>query len=351
MEGNKRIKSAISSCLEILGTNEAHIAITIVGAILNFLPIMAGVPSKLESTIFGATLRNESPNGLSTGISLVVIALVVPLAFDLIIDLYLQSASSPFSGGKRGASPQDGQKDDIDVSFNNIEKVLFLFGAILPSCFRLAAGASDRLALLNSCANKSQLAIVYGAACASLCRYSDKFFPGTLAFANIIMMSLGNILAGFVSNDPNFVKTSPLNLFRYICCFGAGFSLVVQCILWLLSRLRGRRSVVGVANNATSYSRDDDAKLFFQTMHVFSYIFVFAFLIYLTIARGGTASYDDMALFLWTIPYVFYVLSMSLFSMRLVKYKVIQGYVSIYTAYINTYYRSYVIWSKSYVSF
>jgi hypothetical protein len=149
---------------------------------------------------------------------------------------------------------------------------------------------------------------------------------------NIVMLSLGNILGAFVTNQANYALTSPLSLFRLVCSFSAGFSLVVQCILWFSACLRERlRKVdrsIGAANYASS-SRDEDVRLFFQATHVLSYIVVFVFLLYLTISRGSIRSYDDFSIFMWTIPYVFYVLSMSLFSMRLVKYKVIRGFVSI----------------------
>lgn len=318
----------------LLRTNSAHILMTITGAFLSFLPILAGSRSYIEPTSLGATLRGDKENQLSIGVSWVCLVLAILLGMDMLIDSLISYVSNRVNAEKRKKNDTDnsgGEQSPEDPSFNNLEKTLFIVAVILaPSCI-LSPGSTPRLALLYSCALKCQITLIFGAVASSMTRYNERYFPGWLTFVNIILVALGNILGCYTTNQAEFVVASPLNIFRLVSSLGAGLVLVIQCVIWLsvaiIVRINKGHDKSEVFEDAVDGMAVQDSRLILQAVHSLFYFAYFASMIYIT-TLGSIIAADDTKLFTLTVIYVSYEMALTLFSMRLVKYKVVQGLVS-----------------------
>jgi hypothetical protein len=314
--------------MNILGSRTSHIVVTIIGAFICFLPIVMRIPSNLEDTTLGATLRGEMPNVQSKAAAVAGVVLAAPIVCDLLFDLILSRSSR--SVEIRDKNRRGSMETYEEPSFNIPERILFLASVLLISICILLPSNTPGWGFIVECSQKCSVTLLFGSISASMSRFSIRYFPGIMTTLSIMLFAAGSIIGSFITNTANGITFGPpfVNYLRLVCIFGFSGLFIVQSCLWAFFTLKERLSKMRqerIIQNEREKSRDAD--LVFQSIHISFFVTYYFICLAFQIIVKNLSLANDGAIFFVMIPYVLYELAYIIFCMRFAKHRALQSLV------------------------
>jgi uncharacterized protein YhhL (DUF1145 family) len=305
---------------DTLGSSAEHISVTILGALLCFLPIILGIPSQLEDTPLGAMLRGESGHLSKTGAA-VAISLAVPLLFDTLLDYTLSYLKIRKDKASKRLETFD------QPSFNNAERITFLSSIILPSIGLLLPPSTPKIALVFNCMHKAQIMLLFGSIASSMSRFSPQFFPAKVTSFYLLFFTFGSVLGSFVVNDPSTGPMSPLNLVRNICLYGFAGLFLLQSFVWLRHAVLNHFEKMRLTHAFAHDWRHSDLTLTFEIIHIVITIVHYISFAVLQGTVGTLANHTDRTYFFVLVPSILYEVILTVCSIQFAKHSTLQRLV------------------------
>ena len=318
---------------KLFDSNTFYVTFCFISGACCFLPLLLGLKSNLEDRPLRESLSSSPEFSYSCIAS---IALVIPLFIDVLFDILNSADQSPSAVKKRIMS----SSRDARYNFLNImERVLILSGvAVLPMVVFIPAMTSN-LALIYVCCCKCQQTWVGGTVALSLRRYNKEYFSNSYTFISLITLGFGLVTGAFVDNiytiKPVSRFISVLDMVSFIAtlipclmfiCYSCRWFFLVHFgpskwddILFCYSKYRPRRQ----SNPIITLEHT-----IFPMVYTFCGTIVIALLIVLFSISPRIENYDHNSLLLNNLPFLAFVLLVSILSMRMVKFEVVKGLVS-----------------------
>lgn len=333
--GMKDVVAGSSSLLaKIFDSNIFYEILCLISGLCCLLPLLLGIKSNLEERPLRASICSSLEFSYS---SIASIALVIPLFIDVIFDILNSADQSPTAVKKRRMSSSRNAR----YSFLNItERILILSGvAILPMLVFVPTTTSN-LAFIYVCCCKCQQTLVGGTVALSLRRYNKDFFSNRFAFIVLINLGFGLVTGSFVDN---IYTVKPVSQFIFRLDYAAYISTVIPCVMFLCYSFRwiflvhygaSKWDDVLFCYSKFQPKRNSDSNpllilehTFFPMVYTFCGLVVVVLLVALIAIAPRIENYSHGSLLLNNIPFLVFVLLVSILSMRMVKFEVVQGLV------------------------
>jgi hypothetical protein len=322
-----------SIAAKIFDSNNFYMIFCFISGLCCFLPLLLGIKSNLEDRPVRDSIGSSFEFSYS---SIASIALVIPLFIDVLFDILNSVDQSPSAVKKRIKS----RSRDARYKFLNItERIMILLGvAVLPMVVFVPT-TNPNLALIYVCCCKCQLSWVGGTLSLSLRRYNKEYFPNSFAFIALLNLGFGLVAGAFIDN---IYAVEPISQFIYFLdkvaygltlipcltfiCYSSRWIFLVHHgpskwddILFCYSKFRPRRH----ANPPLTLEHT-----FFPMVYTFCGTVVIVLLIVLFTIAPRIENYNHTSLLLTNLPFLVFILLVSILSMRMVKFEVVQGLVS-----------------------
>ena len=319
--------SRILNLAKQMTTNGIQCSIVILGGIGCLLPISMYPTSFVED----CTLRNALPEQRIRDSSIAVIALVFPLVLDIVTEMI----NSVISGRK-----DEKLLMQTKPLLNNMEKLLFLFGTVIVPMNACLLTNSPRWAYTYLCSQQCQFTFTGGAVCISFCRYNPDYWPVRKTYLILTLLSSGTLMGAFSDNYLLTPPPSPVikyfNTLSYFFILSASILLVYCSLRWLTRFIpkffKSLPLLISKADPCTKYSKSDvdlQAPLLFPIMYVVTTLVAAGCLVLMETVYNGAQNYDTKALYIHNLAFLAYLLFITYGSMRMMKYEVVQGLVSV----------------------
>lgn len=321
----------------LIETNYAQLIFCFFSGLCCFLPLLIGVTSYLEEKPLRAAISSSRTFHNSC---VAITAIVVPLVIDLLCDLANTIISSC---GINSVSLHSGMKNKARFNLLNMsERVLILMGIVMLPLVSFLPTTTYNLGMIYVCCNRCQLNWVGGTVALSLSRYNKEYWTTKSTLTSLFFLSLGLISAPFIQNalayDSKSRSTNYYYLFAVlstsVSCFifffcSSRWMIVVYCksSQWknfLFCKQESKDS----ENSCPTGSGDVSYHTFFPMVYTICGFCVVAFLCIITASTTNMGQYDGRIIFLTNIPFLILAVLISILSMRIVKFEVVQGLVS-----------------------
>jgi hypothetical protein len=290
-----------------------------------------GVTSNLEKRPLRDALQMGSGFAYSC---IAAMALIVPLLIDLLIDIGYEIATVVVKPSGK-----------ITARFNFLnkyERTLFLLGiAVLPLLI-FVPKSTPNLALIYICCNKCQQNWIGGTVALSLCRYDKHYFSDKSTWLSLIFFAIAMIGSTFIDNL--YAVKPPA---QHIALLDMGTFILsgVPCVMFLFNSSRwlilAHYRAIQWTNVLFFYSKSrqihpsamvnisaNSDHTFFPMIYTLIGMIVLVLLSVLIATSSRIENYNETNLVQGNIPFLVFVISVSILSMRMVKFEVIQGLVS-----------------------
>lgn len=325
------IRNGSATSTPLFNTNTFHVVFSLLTGLCCFIPLCMGVTSNLEIRPLRDALQKGSGFTYSC---IAAMALVIPLLVDLLIDIGYEIATVVVKPSGK-----------ITARFNFLnkyERTLFLLGiAVLPLLIFVPKNTPD-LALIYVCCNKCQQNWIGGTVALSLCRYDKHYFSDKSTWISLTLFAISMIGSTFIDNL--YAIKPPA---QHIALLDMGTFILsgVPCVLFLFNSSRWlilahyraiqwtnilffyskSRQIHPSAMTNTSANSDHT---FFPMIYTLIGMIVLVLLSVLIATSSRIENYNETNLVQGNIPFLVFVVSVSILSMRMVKFEVIQGLVS-----------------------
>jgi hypothetical protein len=331
--GGLDVLAGPSIAAKIFDSNNFYLIFCFISGLCCFLPLLLGIKSNLEERPGRHSIGSSVEFSYSSTAS---IALVIPLFIDVSLDILSSVDQSP-SAVKKRIMPSS---RDARYNFLNItERIMLLLGvAILPMVVFVPTTNSN-LALIYVCCCKCQLSWVGGTLSLSLRRYNKEYFPNSFAFVALLNLGFGLVAGAFIDN---IYAVEPISKFIFFLdkvaygltlipalmfiCYSSRWIFLVchgpskwDDILFCYSKFRPRRH----ANPPLTLEHT-----FFPMVYTFCGAVMIVLLIVLFTMAPRIENYNHTSLLLNNLPFLVFILLVSILSMIMVKFEVVQGLVS-----------------------
>ena len=325
------IRNGSANSTPLLNTNTFHVVFSLLTGLCCFVPLCMGVTSPLEERPLRDALQKGSGFTYSC---IAAVALVIPLFIDLLIDIGYDIATVVVKPSGK-----------ITARFNFLnknERFLFLLGiAVLPLLI-FVPKSTPNLALIYICCNKCQQTWIGGTVALSLCRYDKQYFSDKSTWASLILFAIAMIGSTFIDN---LYAIKPPAQHIAILDMGTFIISAIPCLLFLFNSSRWlilahyraiqwtnvlffySKSRQIHPSAATSISANSD-HTFFPMIYTLIGMIVLVLLSILIGTSSRIEDYSEMNLVQGNLPFLVFVISVTILSMRMVKFEVIQGLVS-----------------------
>ena len=287
--------------------------------------------------------------------SIIVLALAFPIAIDIIVDIYATVSPKLTKRGKVTSG------NEVTVCCLNLcEKLICFIGIVIVPITSMATADQLNKTLIFNCAKKCQIVIVGGIIMSSLCRYNRKFWTVYQTLLFLVLLVIGQVISVFIQNSINETSDSDpvaqhLKVTAHVFKFSPIIILLFCNFRWLLavamskwplkfgwckSYLMGNLSVDENCNESNVYT---EGHIYFTLVWVITSLFAVIMLSGLALIYGDIHRYNSIPLILNNVIFIFVELSITIFSMRMVKFEVVQTLVSplafnlFYLFYTNVY--------------
>lgn len=317
------LASAISFVRNDVKTNDVQLGIVILAGIFCLLPLVFYRNSYLEDSILQQSLvKSEVYRELSSA----VIALTIPLSMDTFTDII----------NKCTTVQQDKLKEaPRGFLLNNIESVVFLCGIIVCPIASLLPSSTFNRVFVFMCCYKCQLVLVGGVVMSTLCRYNKDFWTVRNTYISLLLLAFSACSSASVNNlYQNKPVSQTLSNLYFISWFFSLASAVVflwGCLWWLAVVIYPHiKNYFSSRTKNTKNYETEQTNVFFPCLFVGISIVALIILIISGAFYTSLDLYDEVALSVSNAVYLLYVLFVSFLSMRMVKFEVVQGLVSLY---------------------
>ena len=335
------VSNGYSYARRILESNEFQMLFCFSCGVTSLLPIILKFPSNLEKKPLRSAL-SMSPE--FTYCCVATMALVIPLFFDLLLDLLTMAIDASRSVHKKKLKPA--AKEMSPFNFLNInERFLLLLGFIMLPLVAFLPKNTDNLALIYICCNKCQLNWVGGTVAISLCRYDKEYWTVRSTILSLVSFGIG--LAGSPYIDNVYAAEDPVSLSTSLIDTMTSILSILPCLVFFFNSSRwfvvvylkaiSWKSILMCSSNVPqptaieSHSRiigSESDHTFFPM--VYTCISTITWMLIFAIC--GTSSridqFNGINLVQSTVPFLVFIVLITTLSMRLVKYEVVQGLVS-----------------------
>lgn len=327
---------------QILESNSFHVIFCFLSGLCCLLPLFLHSRSNFEKKPLRSAL-SSSTSGYTYS-SVATITLVIPLFFDLFLDLVAVSIDASTSKRRRKLKPK--VPETLKFTFLNIsERFLILIGLTISPMVAFLPKSTENLAFIYLCCNKCQLNLVGGTLALSLCRYDKKYWSVRSTLLSLISFSIGLVVSPFIDNiyaaeDPVLLYVLLIDTGTFILTIAPAFIFMLNSSRWLLlvyfeatylNRYLMCSSKLQLDTDVLAASRKKNS----ETDHTFFpmvYTMCGMILVLLVLAIIGSSArvseYNSMNLLQLTIPFLVFIILITTLSMRVVKYEVVQGLVS-----------------------
>ena len=334
--------------------SSVFLIITFMGGCFCFLAM--STDSKLEHTIVGDAMRNGPETRIAFAAS---ISLAIPVFANLLVDFYLDNIG--IAAKTTTKSTSSNSKDILTKP----EKLIFMLGIVLPpivSCF----SGWNKATLLFTCAMAMQQQFVFGVMMTSLNRFDANYFPTSLAYFQILVVTAASIVKPYAFNISaamslifgNKLPSYAFQLYGSWCSICMLFFLVT---FWLSSVLVARvcgekvksqyyrwpswcylhhyvqsmktttATTTKTQKNISSGGPSDGVFLYFRITYCLT---IMTWMLLTGSIHVGHIFYqfDDNELMLYIVPFVIFQLSVLFFDIRLVKHESISALLALIEA-------------------
>ena len=319
------IRNKAFSFINILGSNALHVSICFLGGFCCFLPLVLRVKSNMEET----PLKKSFTNGhYFRDSSVASLALATPLALDIIIDLVItlvrriRVISTDCVGSQ--------------TCLNNMEKFLCLIGIIVVPLTAFLPDDLSNLTLIFICCNKCQSFVVGATVMISICRCNRNLWSVMCTLAFLLLMTFAQITSTFSLNTAMGERHGPINDLMVTASDISTLMAVSVVLAWSFRSLfylfcqayRDLRSVELVRPNETSSERHGRTHVFFSICWLSVFVAGITTLVTISRVYGSIENWTGFALLLNNVTYLTFELSITILTMRMVKFDVVKGLVS-----------------------
>lgn len=320
------------SIIEVLRSNSFHVFFCFASGLFCCLPLFLGLASNIEDQ----PLRHAITTSKGFAYTCVAsIALSIPLFIDVFIDIST-SMDKTTNGASRLKLQSSGS---ARFNFLNIsERVLILLGIVALPLIIFVPKNTPNLALIYVCLFKCQQCWIGGTVALSLSRYDKYYFSNDILLASLTSFSIGLVASAFTDNlhptetsaDMMYVLDMVTLIFILMPCV----SFLVLSTRWLvLVYMRAYRW----SNFLFCYSKLQPPPTphtgvdhtFFPMVYTVSGICIILALCVLSGVSYKIQSYTEINLLQINTPYLIFVILVSILSLRMVKFEVVQGLVSL----------------------
>ena len=325
----------------ILESNEFHVAFCFLCGVSSLLPIILQFPSNLEKSLLRSSLSTSHE---FTNICVATIALVIPLSFDLFLDLLTISLDASRSAHRKKINRA--AKETPSFNFlNKAERFLILLGFITISLVGFLSKSTHNLALIYICCNKCQFILTGGAIAISLCRYDKEYWSVRTTLISLFLFGFGLAGSPYIDNiyageDPVSFPTLVMDNFIYYLSVAPCLLFLFNCFRWLIVayfKATSWRRILMCSSDVrlqspdalqTSHGTNAQDHTFFPMVYTFCSVAITVMILAIAASSARLDQYDTMNLLENTVPFLLFIILITTLSMRVVKFEVVQGLVS-----------------------
>ena len=333
---------------QILESNSFHVLFCFLSSLCCLLPLFLSSPSNFEEKPLRAAL-SSSTSGYTFS-SVATITLVIPLFFDLLLDLLAIYIDASRNKIRKKLNPT--KSETAKFTFLNIsERFLILIGLTISPMVAFLPKSTENLAFIYLCCNKCQLNLVGGTLVLSLCRYNKEYWTVRSTLLSLLSFGVGLIGSPFIDNvyaaeNPVMKLVILIDLSTFVLTIGPAFVFMINSSRWLIlvyfkAYYLRRYLMCSSKLQPDIETRKGDRKDKAGSDHIFFpmvYTLCGMILVLLVLAIIGSSArvseYDSMNLLQLTIPFLVFITLITTLSMRVVKFEVVQGLVSVYFHHI-----------------
>ena len=313
-----------------------HMIICLISGLMCLLPIMLDVSSNLETDSLRVALST------STGFNFCCascIALVVPLLLDVLFDLRAVSVNEIST-----AHINQSNTGTLSFTFLNIpERLLILMGMIILPVVIFLPESTENLGLIYLCFVNCQLNLVGGTILLCLSRYDKEYWSERSTSISIFSYGCGLASSSFVFNTyaGEYPPSRSLLIMYVICYFLQAAPVMVflfNSIRWLIivyckihswkGHLMCGSKIQSLVKSDFIASSSTPKHTFFPMVYTVSVICITTSLTVVIEMSPRIERYTSADLWRNTLPYLLFLITISILSMRMVKFDVIEGLVS-----------------------
>ena len=331
---SKAIAPFMIASYRFLCSNAFHLTLCILGGFLCFLPLVLRVSSNFEDSVMKMSIVNGNHFRDSSVASL---ALALPLALDIIIDLGISLI--------RRMRVVPTESTSTITSLNCFEKGFCLIGIIIVPLTAFLPKSDGNFGLIFVCCNKCQSFIVGATVMTSFSRCNQDLFSNITTLVFLFMFMFAQTSSTFtlntsVGDNPSDYNTNLLLAGNHLTMISASIVLVcsIRCLIMLISQARNDSNRLKSAKpNETSRERHSKSHIFFRICWMSVFIVGTVLLIALSNKVGSIEKFNETALVLNTGIYFTFELAITILTMRMVKFDVVKGLVSTYLTSLKFY--------------
>lgn len=323
-----------SPSLAAFGSNFFQICFCLISGLMCFLPLFLQTPSNLEMKALHNSLSESSGFTICCASS---IALVAPLFLDVLLDL----ATSRVQIIKQKFAATEA----IRFTFLNIpERILILIGMTVVPIVAFLPKNTDNLGLIYLCCDNCQQNLVGGTVLLSLSRYDKDYWSPRSTWLSLLFYCSGLVVGTFISNTYAGESTPSqwivaLDFLTYIFVLAPCLVFLFNSFRWLIVVYCKINSWKGFLNcsyrvqpltvSQVIISSNTPDHKFFPMIYTACGVGTVLSLSVLVGISPRLEDYDTISLYQNSAPYLCFLVLISTMSMRMVKFEVVQGLVSI----------------------
>ena len=324
---------------DIFELNFIQVCFCFLCALMCLMPVCLQIPSHIEVKPLRQSLSDSK---WFTFCCIASISLTVPLFLDVILDIAVMFASATSSVKMK--KQKTVVKDAVGFTFLNIpERLLILFGCIMVPMVGFLPKNTANLALTYICCNNCQQNLLGGTMLLSLSRYDKNYWSVRTTWISLLFYSLGLMGGTFITNiyaaesSPNQVILI-LDSCSYFLTLTPCLVFIVNSLRWLIIVYFGVKpckkllfwssDVQNVADTEVVRLSDAPDHNFFPMIFVTGALVIVLAFFGLLARAPRPEDYDPISLTLSSTPFVCFLILVSILTMRMVKFEVVQGWVS-----------------------
>jgi hypothetical protein len=320
----------LSPLENLLASNELHIAMTIICSVFCFIPMIAKVPSHFEES----NLRHSMTSHYFQYPSVAIIALIAPLAVDIVLDMSVSWCTRTNKAIKLKQSMI--AEETLRYSVSLPEKIIFLFSIVVVPIVALLPEDYPNLGLAFCCCHKFQLSIIGNLLMLSLCRMNKKYWGVASTVFLLLAIPLSSSMLVYADSMIAAMDNPEDSPYRGLQQAGM-YLLYVNIAVFLWGTGRWLKNEVWpkvwtfseVGRFAVSErDRLAQSRVYYSGAYVLSIGACICFLASLSFTANSLASWTERHLLIWNIGFLCPEITLVILSMRTAKYEVLQGLVS-----------------------
>jgi hypothetical protein len=301
-----------------------HYGLTVLAGVLCLIPLSfqtsqfeTSQTSKFESS----ELRSGMKSDVFRGTSIMIIALVIPLALDTLADIYdyFLKKKAP-------------KRQELAVFLNIDERIIILCGMIVCPMTAFISRDTPNLAFLYFCCNSCQLNLLFGVLITALGRNQKKYWSDRNVNFMAICICGGTVLNAFTQNyylngGENSNQLIGVLWLSAACVFFGCLVFFACSLRWVFAIAYPKiKKLFSVRTNES----DNGAPYFLYKPLILLVTSVTCIAIFCTIfvKHGSIAMWNHTALYLNNLAYIIFLIAFYFVMIRMIKNEVVQGLVS-----------------------